>query len=51
MCHGNRLKPQSLAVRVKGRSLADYVDLPISEAAQVFDPIVSFTIVTTSFTY
>ncbi len=31
-CHGNRLKPQSLSVRVKGRTIAGYVDLPISEA-------------------
>ena len=31
-CHGERLKPQSLAVRVKGRTIADYVDLPIAEA-------------------
>ena len=31
-CRGQRLKPQSLSVRVKGRTIADYVDLPISEA-------------------
>jgi excinuclease ABC subunit A len=36
-CHGYRLKPQSLAVRVKDRGLADYVTLPISEAVAVFD--------------
>ena len=36
-CHGQRLKPQSLSVKVKGRTIADYVDLPISEALQVFD--------------
>jgi excinuclease ABC subunit A len=35
-CHGQRLKPQSLAVKVKGRGIADYVNLPISEAAAVF---------------
>ena len=29
-----RLKPQSRAVRVKGRTIADYVNLPISEALQ-----------------
>jgi excinuclease ABC subunit A len=36
-CHGRRLKPESLAVRVKERTLADYVDLPIAEAVAVFD--------------
>jgi excinuclease ABC subunit A len=35
-CHGDRLKPQSRSVRVKGRTIADYVDLPISEALTVF---------------
>ena len=36
-CHGQRLKPQSLAVRVKGQGIADYVNLPISQALEVFD--------------
>ena len=36
-CHGHRLKSQSLAVRVKGRGIADYVSLPISEAVSAFD--------------
>ncbi len=36
-CHGRRLKPESLAVRVKGRTIAEYVELPISEALHVFD--------------
>jgi excinuclease ABC subunit A len=36
-CDGHRLKPQSLAVRVKGRSIAEYVNLPISEAHAVFE--------------
>ena len=36
-CHGQRLKPQSLAVRVKGRVMADYVNLPISSALDVFN--------------
>jgi excinuclease ABC subunit A len=36
-CHGQRLKPQSLAVKVKGRSISDYVSLPIAEAVEVFD--------------
>jgi len=36
-CHGHRLKAQSLSVKVKGRTIADYVNLPISEALAVFD--------------
>jgi excinuclease ABC subunit A len=36
-CRGQRLKPQSLAVRVKGRTISEYVNLPISEALEVFD--------------
>jgi excinuclease ABC subunit A len=36
-CHGLRLKQQSLSVRVKGRTISDYVNLPISEALAVFD--------------
>jgi excinuclease ABC subunit A len=36
-CHGLRLRPQSLAVKVKGRGLAEYVNLPISEALQMFE--------------
>ncbi len=36
-CHGQRLKPESLAVKVKGRTVAEYVNLPISEALQVVD--------------
>jgi excinuclease ABC subunit A len=36
-CRGQRLKPQSLAVKVKGRGIAEYVNLPISDALAVFD--------------
>src|SRR3989475_312303 len=36
-CRGQRLKQQSLSVKVKERSLSDYVNLPISEALDVFD--------------
>ena len=36
-CHGHRLKPQSLAVRVKGRGIAEYVSLPLSEALDAFE--------------
>ena len=37
VCHGERLKAQSLAVRVKGRTMSEYVNLPISEAYDVFN--------------
>jgi excinuclease ABC subunit A len=36
-CHGQRLKQQSLSVKVKGRTISEYVDLPISEALEVFE--------------
>jgi len=36
-CHGQRLKQQSLSVKVKGRTISDYVNLPIAEAVDVFD--------------
>jgi excinuclease ABC subunit A len=36
-CRGQRLKSQSLSVKVKQRTIADYVNLPISEALEVFD--------------
>jgi excinuclease ABC subunit A len=35
-CHGQRLKQQSLSVKVKGRTISDYVNLPIAEAVDVF---------------
>jgi excinuclease ABC subunit A len=39
VCHGQRLKAESLSVRVKGRTIADCVELPISEAVTVFDAL------------
>jgi excinuclease ABC subunit A len=36
-CRGARLRRESLAVRVMGRSLADYVRLPVSEARAAFE--------------
>jgi excinuclease ABC subunit A len=36
-CRGQRLKQQSLSVKVKGRTISDYVDLPIAEALDVFE--------------
>jgi excinuclease ABC subunit A len=38
-CHGERLKLQSLSVKVKGRPISEYVNLPISEALDVFDSL------------
>lgn len=35
-CHGQRLQPESLAVRVGGLGIADYAELPISDAAVKF---------------
>src|SRR5205823_9606471 len=36
-CRGERLKKESLSVKVKGRTISEYVNLPISEALKVFD--------------
>ena len=38
-CGGQRLKQESLGVRVKGRTIAQYVDLPISEALAAFEEL------------
>jgi excinuclease ABC subunit A len=38
-CHGERLRPESRAVRVKGRRLTDYVDLPVAEALPMVESI------------
>ena len=38
-CAGQRLKQQSLSVKVKARTISDYVNLPISEALEVFDSL------------
>jgi excinuclease ABC subunit A len=37
VCNGNRLRSESLVVTVKGKTIADYVNLPISEALVSFD--------------
>ncbi|MGH9518610.1 MAG: excinuclease ABC subunit UvrA, partial [Terriglobales bacterium] len=34
-CHGQRLRPESLAVKLAGRSIADFTRLPVSDAARV----------------
>jgi excinuclease ABC subunit A len=38
-CRGARLRRESLAVRVMGKSLADYVRLPVTEARAAFDAL------------
>jgi excinuclease ABC subunit A len=38
-CSGNRLRPESLSVKVKGQTIADYVNLPIAGALTVFDQL------------
>ena len=39
ICHGNRLRPESLVVTLKGKTIADCVNLPISEALELFDTL------------
>jgi excinuclease ABC subunit A len=34
-CHGQRLRPESLAVKVNGMSIADFTRLPVSRALEV----------------
>jgi excinuclease ABC subunit A len=38
-CAGNRLRPESRAVKVKGKTIADYVDLPITKALALFETL------------
>src|SRR5438128_7801099 len=38
-CHAARLKEERLSVKVKSRTISDYVNLPISEALKVFDTL------------
>jgi excinuclease ABC subunit A len=38
-CHGERLRPESRAVRVKGRRLADYVGLPVTAALAAIEAL------------
>ena len=39
-CGGARLKPQSRSVRLKGRTITEYVDLPLDDALRVFQAMV-----------
>ncbi|HEY0003172.1 MAG TPA: excinuclease ABC subunit UvrA [Pyrinomonadaceae bacterium] len=38
-CQGQRLQPESLAVRLGGRGIAEYTALPIEEAVEAFEAI------------
>ena len=38
-CDGQRLRPESRAVRVKGRTISDYVNLPIAKASEAVDTL------------
>jgi excinuclease ABC subunit A len=38
-CSGDRLKPESRAVRVKGRRLSEYVRLPVARALPLFETL------------
>jgi excinuclease ABC subunit A len=37
VCHGTRLKPESLAVTVGGRSIGDVIDMSVSESLDFFN--------------
>jgi excinuclease ABC subunit A len=39
-CRGERLRRESLSVRVKGRTIAEYVNLPVTKALAAFDELV-----------
>jgi len=39
VCHGSRYNPETLAVRYKGRSIADVLNMRVSEALEVFGNI------------
>jgi excinuclease ABC subunit A len=38
-CDGDRLRPESRAVRVKGRRLAEYVSVPIADVQPIFETL------------
>ncbi|CAN5303852.1 excinuclease ABC subunit UvrA [soil metagenome] len=39
VCHGDRYNRDTLAVKYKGKSIAEVLDMPISEAAEFFEAI------------
>jgi len=41
VCQGARYNRETLAVKYKGKSIADVLDMPIEEAAEFFEPISS----------
>src|ERR687897_3706471 len=38
-CHGNRLRPESLSVKVKGKNIAEYVTLPVGKVLTLFESL------------
>ena len=38
-CKGNRLRPESESVKVKGRTISEYVNLPVVKAVTLFDEL------------
>jgi excinuclease ABC subunit A len=38
-CKGDRLRPESLSVKVNAKTIADYVNLPVSKALHAFDEL------------
>jgi excinuclease ABC subunit A len=38
-CKGDRLRPESLSVKIKGKSIAEYVNLPVARALHAFDEL------------
>lgn len=38
-CHGSRLQPESLSVRINGLGISDYTHIPIDEAVKRFDAV------------
>jgi len=39
VCTGNRLRAESQSVKVKGKAIADYVNLPVSKALKAFNDL------------
>ena len=39
VCHGDRYNRETLEVRYKGKNIAEVLQMPISEAAEFFEPI------------